>query len=64
MIDWTGKKVKCIDPVGTDMFMNEVYMVKEDHGTDVSIVIAELKRFYVKDRFVLYTPEEDDKISI
>jgi hypothetical protein len=64
MEDWKNKKVKCIDPVETDMFMDEVYDVKRDYGTDVCININGLDRFYRKDRFVLYTPENDDSIKI
>ena len=64
MKDWTGKKVKCIDPIESDMFMDEVYEEKEDYGTDVNIEISGLDRLYSKNRFVLYTPEEDDKITI
>lgn len=64
MEDWTNKRVKCIDPVETDMFLNEVYDVKEDYGTDVCIHINGLDRLYMKDRFVFYTPEEDDSIVV
>jgi hypothetical protein len=64
MEDWKNKKVKCIDPVETDMFMDEVYDVKRDYGTDVCININGLDRLYNKTRFTLYVPEEDDKISI
>lgn len=50
--DWTGETVTCIDPVETDMFAGDSYLVTVDYGRDVCVVIKGLDRFYVKSRFV------------
>lgn len=49
--DWTGRKVKCIDPVETDMFKDEIYTVEKDTGQCVIFKVNGLWRLYKKTRF-------------
>lgn len=50
--DWTTLTVVCVDPVETDMFEGDSYIVIIDYGRDVCIHINGLDRLYLKSRFV------------